>query len=60
MGWNLAPSEGNYDLYNKLPDHLWLRGSDGQYCVVDHKASQASRNWSVSFPLLFFVDLLPA
>jgi hypothetical protein len=45
MGWNLAPSEGNYDLYNKLPDHLWLRGSDGQYCVVDHKAS--GEKWRV-------------
>eukprot|EP01046_Picozoa_sp_COSAG06_P074274 COSAG06_NODE_22634_length_717_cov_1.241100_1_plen_22_part_10 len=22
MGWNLAPDEGGYDLYIKLPDHL--------------------------------------
>jgi hypothetical protein len=39
MGWNLAPSEGNYDLYTKLPDHLWLRGSDGQYCTVVHQVT---------------------
>ena len=39
MGWNLAPDEGNYDLYTQLPDHLWLRGSDGQYCTVNHKST---------------------
>jgi len=39
MGWNLAPSEGNYDLYTQLPDHLWLRGSDGQYCTVNRNAT---------------------
>ena len=37
MGWNLAPDEGGYDLYTKLPDHLWLRGSDGEYCTVHDK-----------------------
>ena len=36
MGWNLAPSEGNYDLYTKLPDDLWLKGSDGEHCAVKH------------------------
>ena len=24
MGWNLAPDEGGYSLYNDLPDHLWV------------------------------------
>lgn len=38
MGWNLAPDEGNYDLYTQLPDNLWLRNSHtGDYCTVRGK-----------------------
>ena len=38
MGWNLAPDEGNYDLYTQLPDHLWLRNNHtGAYCTVRGK-----------------------
>ena len=33
MGWNLAPEEGGYDLYNDLPDRLWLRDVNGRYCT---------------------------
>ena len=44
MRWNLAPSEGNYDLYTRLPDRLFLRGSDGKYCTVDKPPGCAETN----------------
>ena len=34
MGWNLAPSEGGYDLYTKLPEGLWLRDAAGHLCTA--------------------------
>jgi hypothetical protein len=36
MGWNLAPDEGGYSLYNDLPDHLWLRNAAGKLCTLGH------------------------
>jgi hypothetical protein len=33
MGWNLAPDEGGYAIYNHLPDHLFLRDKSGHYCT---------------------------
>jgi hypothetical protein len=33
MGWNLAPDEGGYAIYNHLPDRLFLRNKQGKYCT---------------------------
>lgn len=48
MGWNLAPSEGNYDLYTKLPERLFLRDSNGEHCTVDKPPGCAKNNSCVT------------
>ena len=40
QGWNLAPDEGGYSLYNDLLDHLWLRGANNKTCTLGH-------NWKI-------------
>ena len=48
----LAPEEGGYDLYNNLPDRLWLRDVNGKYCtwagkyrIFDFTQSEMVTRW---------------
>jgi hypothetical protein len=52
MGWNLAPDEGGYAIYNHLPDRLFLRDKQGKYCtfgkgwkVFDLSQSEMVQRW---------------